>query len=227
MLSRGKHRHIRKGACFMEMASLLAGERWSDHPACTHPLLAETARLVNDCTSDDERHHLAVLIPSVVGLRSDDQRMDALIALRCAQVALPVVCEERQNLLAVGVLTADALLARLEGRPHGSLELRSSDALDAVPHAARWARQLVRRGDISAKTFRRHGAPGTVRVSVTGIAQACIADPDGLLRQLLTDVIADCEALCDRERAVRNQPPQPEERVTAECGGKGFGPLTF
>jgi hypothetical protein len=33
VLSRGKHRNPRKGACFMEFASLLAGERWSDHPA--------------------------------------------------------------------------------------------------------------------------------------------------------------------------------------------------
>jgi len=28
----------------MEFASYLAGERWSDHPACTHPLLAVLAR---------------------------------------------------------------------------------------------------------------------------------------------------------------------------------------
>ena len=40
VLSRGKHRNPRKGACFMEFASYLAGEPWSDHPACTHPLLA-------------------------------------------------------------------------------------------------------------------------------------------------------------------------------------------
>ena len=40
VLSRGKHRNPRRGACFMELASYLAGERWSDHPACTHPLLA-------------------------------------------------------------------------------------------------------------------------------------------------------------------------------------------
>ncbi len=90
ILSRGKHRNMRKGACFMEMASVLAGERWSDHPKCTQPLLAELARYVNDCTSDDNRHELAVLIPSVVGLRSDDPRMDAWIALRCAITALPV-----------------------------------------------------------------------------------------------------------------------------------------
>ena len=65
LLSRGKHRNPRKGACFMELASYLAGERWSDHPACTHPLLASVARLVNDYTSDAERPRLAELIPSV------------------------------------------------------------------------------------------------------------------------------------------------------------------
>jgi hypothetical protein len=30
-----------QGAYFMELASLLAGEQWSDHPACTHLLLTE------------------------------------------------------------------------------------------------------------------------------------------------------------------------------------------
>src|SRR3954469_3458577 len=60
-LSRGTHRSVRKGACFMERASFLAGERWSDHPACTHPLLAALARDVNDCTSDANRQRLVTL----------------------------------------------------------------------------------------------------------------------------------------------------------------------
>ena len=63
VLSRGKHRNPRKGACFMELASYLAGERWSDHPRCTHPLLAALARGVNDLTSDAGRAKLAELIP--------------------------------------------------------------------------------------------------------------------------------------------------------------------
>ena len=62
-LSGGKHRSPRKGACFMEFASLLAGEPWSDHPACTHPLLAAVARHVNDSTSDAGRARLAELSP--------------------------------------------------------------------------------------------------------------------------------------------------------------------
>src|SRR5690606_20940790 len=46
MLARGRHRSPRRGACFMELASYLAGERWSDAPACTDPSLAGLARMV-------------------------------------------------------------------------------------------------------------------------------------------------------------------------------------
>lgn len=211
ILSRGKHRSMRSGACFMEMASLLAGERWSDHPRCTQPLLAELARYVNDCTSDDNRHLLAVLIPSVVGLRSDDLRMDARIALRCATSALPVASEERQNALAVAVLTADRMLADLDGRPVGDLEPGSQLALDSAPLAAKWADELVRRAGISLKGFHRHSAPSTVRLAVRGIADACVSDPDRILRQLLTAVIEDCESLCDSARPV--EPARTTERA--------------
>src|SRR6266508_4081681 len=97
VLSRGKHRNPRKGACFMEYASFLAGEPWSDHPACTHPLLAAIARHVNDCTSDAGRARLAPLIPSVIGLTPDDPRMAARLTLGCVRTALPVVSDERSE----------------------------------------------------------------------------------------------------------------------------------
>src|SRR5664280_464897 len=76
VLSRGRHRNPRRGACFMEMASFMAGESWSDHPACTHPLLAELARLVNDSVSDRLRPRLVPMIPSVIGLTSQDVHVD-------------------------------------------------------------------------------------------------------------------------------------------------------
>ena len=116
VLSRGKHRNSRKGACFMEMASYLAGERWSDHPGCTHPLVATVARLVNDYTTDDHRSRLAELIPSVIGLTTTDPRADARIALRCATAALPIASAKRQNVMAVSVLVAERTLAALDGR---------------------------------------------------------------------------------------------------------------
>jgi len=196
VLSRGKHRNARKGACFMEMASVLAGERWSDHPRCTHPLLAELARLVNDLTSDESRNELAVLVPDVVGLTSDDVQLDARIALRCACVALPLASQERQNVLAVGLLTAEQVLTEASGTRDSAVTREVDAAFAAVPEAARWSRRFVRRTGISTKGFRRHAAPTTVRVAVTGIAEACVSNPDAVLRRLLTDVIADGTAFC-------------------------------
>ncbi|WP_051458745.1 hypothetical protein [Microbispora sp. ATCC PTA-5024] len=204
MLSRGKHRNPSKGACFMEFASYLAGERWSDHPACTHPLLAGLARLVNDHTTDAARHRLAGLIPSVIGLTGDDPRIDVRIALRCATESLPVVAHERQLAMAVSILSAEHVLAQLDDRPV-RLEERSREALAQVPDAARWAYTFGRGVRISAKGFRRYAAPNTVQLAVRGIAQACVPDPDPLLRDLLAGAIEDCRALvhpADAEPAV-------------------------
>lgn len=203
ILSRGKHRNPRKGACFMELASVLAGERWSDHPRCTHPLLAELARLVNDCTSDAHRSQLAELVPLVIGLTSEDVRVDARIALGCARVALPVVSAERQQIMAVCILAANRVLANLDGRPVDTLDEQSQWALQQTPHAAQWAGRFICAAGLSAKGFRRHTAPIAVRCAVQGIAQACAPDPDQLLRKLLTDAIHDAA------RQGRQDPSQP------------------
>lgn len=197
VLSRGKHRSPRKGACFMEMAAFLAGERWSDHPRCTHPLLAALARSVNDLTSDGSRSRLGALIPTVIGVTSEDVRVDAVIALRCARTALPVASAERQGVLAVSILSAERLLAELDGRPIDSLSAESRAALDQVPLATKRASRLARDVGCSTRGFRRHAAPATVLCAVRGVAEACIADPDALLRDMLAGAIRDCSAMLD------------------------------
>ncbi len=199
ILSRGKHRSPRKGACFMELASYLAGERWSDHPACTHPLLAAAARDVNDYTSDAGRARLAGLIPAVIGLASDDLHVDARIALRSARMALPVVAAERQRVMAVCVLACERVLAGLGGRPAGWLEQQSRQALAEVPHAAQWARSFTRDIPIPPKVFRRHSAPAAVHSAVQGIALACVPQPDQMLRDLLVGAIGECAAWVGRD----------------------------
>jgi hypothetical protein len=201
MLSRGKHRSPRKGACFMEFASLLAGERWSDHPACTHPLLAAVARHVNDYTSDAGRARLVDLIPSVIGLTGQDLHIDARIALGSARLALPVVAAEGQRVMAVAVLSCERVLAELDGRPAGVLEEQSRSVLAQVPHAAAWAARFTRAvpaSAASAKRFRHQAAPTVVRNAAQGIAQACMPDPDGMLRTLLVQAIDACAAWADR-----------------------------
>jgi hypothetical protein len=191
-LSRGKHRNPRKGACFMELASYLAGERWSDHPACTHPLLATLARLVNDHTTDAGRERLVVLVPSVIGLTSDDLHVDAVIALRSATTALPIASDERQRVMAVSVLAAERVLGQLDGRPATALGERSEGALAQVPRAAEWAERFTHKMGSTEKGFRKYAAPNIVRYAVLGIAQACVSDPDAILHDLLAGAIEDC-----------------------------------
>jgi hypothetical protein len=212
LLSRGKHRSPRKGACFMELASVLAGERWSDHPACTHPLLAALARHVNDHTSDAGRPRLAGLIPSVIGLTGDDLRIDARIALLSATTALPVVAADRQRVMAVGVLACERALAELDGRPVGDLQEASRSALARAPHAAAWAGRFTARGGApSARRFRRQAAPTIVRNAAEGIAEACVPDPDAMLRDLLVRAIAECAPPAGRatHRGPAASPRQP------------------
>lgn len=183
----------------MELASYLAGERWSDHPQCTHPLLATMARLVNDFTSDAGRPQLAPLIPSVIGLTSDDLRVDAIIALRAARTALPVASAERQRVLAVAVLAAERVLAHVDDRPADHVSDTSADVLADAPDAEKWARRFTRGMRSSAKGFRRHAGPSAVRCAVQGIARACVADPDDRLRALLANTIDDCDAYIHRD----------------------------
>jgi hypothetical protein len=205
VLSRGKHRNLRRGACFMEMASFLAGERWSDHPVCTHPLLAEMARLVNDCVTDQLRPQLIPMIPSVIGLTSDDLRMDVAIALRSAAVALPIAAEPRQRVLATAILRCERVLAGLDGRDPDSLSLQSRQVLDQVPDAKAWARSFSSRQRVSLRTFRKQVAPHIVNIAVEGIALACAPDVEQRLIELLASTIADCEALISTPAVSKHQ----------------------
>jgi len=63
----------------MEYVSVLAGERFSDHPPCTHPTLARLARQVNDAATDTGRPRLARLAPGPIGTDADDPQLHHVI----------------------------------------------------------------------------------------------------------------------------------------------------
>ena len=198
----------------MEMASYLAGERWSDHPRCTHSLLAALARLVNDNTPDADRQQLAPMIPSVIGLDSDDPRWDVVIARRAAATALPIASESRQRALAVGLLTCARLLAQLDGRSDltdvETTDELAADALAQVPMAWRWARDYSDRPDrVTMAAFRRYAAPSIVLTSVAGIAESCTNDRSRRLLELLDGAIAECAAMRAAELGAPDVSPAP------------------
>ncbi len=176
----------------MELASYFAGERWSDHPACTHPLLAALARSVNDASTDVARPQLAPLIPAVVGLNGGDEHWSAEIAMLAATTALPVASAGRQNALAVGLLTCERKLDMLDDRERGFVRPETLAAFDAVPNSEAWARRFVARSTMNVDRFTQHAGSEIVRLSVEGIAEACIPDPDRRLRELLKSAIDEC-----------------------------------
>ncbi|MDC5698555.1 hypothetical protein OO014_14950 [Intrasporangium calvum] len=193
VLSRGRHRNPRKGACFMEMASYLAGERWSDHPKCTHPVLASMARCVNDALGDVRRQELAVMIPEVVGLNPDDRRIAPMLMRRAALAALPIASAERQNVMALAVMGAERHLNDIAGRPPEVLTTEALEALAAVPGAQKWARDFVRR--VGTRDLRADAAAKVVSLAVNGIARACVDDPSADLVRLLRQAIDETKAL--------------------------------
>ena len=189
VLSRGRHRSSRKGACFMEMASFLAGERWSDHPECTHPVLATLARCVNDMLDETHRQRLVMMIPEVVGLNPDDPRVTTALVLTTARAALPVAAEERPNVMALAILNAEGILAEQDGRAHGQLSRASRAALTTAPAAERWARIHLARMGFNTAAVRPANAAKVVALAVDGIARACVDDPEERLVKLLRDGI--------------------------------------
>jgi hypothetical protein len=69
-LSKGKHSSPDTGACVMELASMLAGESFTDHPHSVCPAIAGFLRSYNDSIDDRRRQDLYPYAAKAVGSRS-------------------------------------------------------------------------------------------------------------------------------------------------------------
>jgi hypothetical protein len=63
----GKHTSPTHGACVMELASMLAGEPFTDHPQCVCPVVGAVLRQYNDWIDDRRRQDLYEYAARVVG----------------------------------------------------------------------------------------------------------------------------------------------------------------
>ena len=69
-LSSGAHTDLTEGACVMEAVAFVAGEEWSDYPACACPVIGRFLRSWNDALPDAERDGLLRgLIPLLVNTK--------------------------------------------------------------------------------------------------------------------------------------------------------------
>jgi hypothetical protein len=82
-LARGKHTTPRGGACVMELASMLAGESFTDRPECVCPIVAAFLRAYNDAIDDRRRQDLYRYAAAAVATRGS-----AALARRRAQCCL-------------------------------------------------------------------------------------------------------------------------------------------
>jgi hypothetical protein len=85
-LGKGKHSSPEEGACVMELASMLADEPFTDHPASVCPVIGSFLRSYNDSIDDGRRQALYDYASKVVGSRSC-QRIAQVRASRLAEWA--------------------------------------------------------------------------------------------------------------------------------------------
>jgi hypothetical protein len=83
-LAKGKHSSPEHGVCVMELASMIAGERFTDHPSSVCPVVAALLRSYNDVVDDDGRQDLYAYAASAVGTAGNDEARRARTE-RCAE----------------------------------------------------------------------------------------------------------------------------------------------
>jgi hypothetical protein len=176
----------------MEYASFLAGEPWSDHPACTHPMLAQLARHINEVVDDQERQELTSLVPDVVGRRGDDGTWLTL-PVAVTSSAILEAPYRTQHVLAAGLLRAEQLCEQA-GHHLIATEHEAQQALDLVPAATAWAEQFLAQvgSRITPRTFAAQCAPTMLHHSVDGVVRSDQPDRAARLRALLRTAIAAC-----------------------------------
>lgn len=69
-LDPGTHRSPRDGVCLLELTSILAEEKFSDHPRCVCRVIAAFLRGWNDRSSHAERQRLRPYAQQVIGSRA-------------------------------------------------------------------------------------------------------------------------------------------------------------
>lgn len=76
-LRRGSHRSPAEGVCVMELASILAGEHFSDKPRAVSPVIGGFLRRYNDGVDDVRRQDLYGYASAAVGTRAPREVEDA------------------------------------------------------------------------------------------------------------------------------------------------------
>jgi hypothetical protein len=138
-LSRGRHARPEDGACVVELASLLAGAPFSDHPRCVSPVIAAFLRGYNDTIDDRRRRDLYPLAAEIVDTVAEPA-VEAARKQRCRDWVAPLH-RTRWTWRWATRLGDTAWIARAGLRAAAAAERDPSGAAHAA--ALRFVRELV------------------------------------------------------------------------------------
>jgi hypothetical protein len=132
-LERGRHASPRFGTCVMELASLLAGEEFSDRPASVSPVIGSLLRTYNDGLDDERRQDLARLAGAIVGTAAS-RSVEANRSSLCLQFAHGLGGAIPSGPAALGATTAEAsgALAAVAALRSGPTEEAHARVLELV-----------------------------------------------------------------------------------------------
>ncbi len=130
-LSKGSHADATRGMCVMEMVSFLAGEKWSDTPVCSSPVVATFCQVINDRFEQDIRDKLQTYVPRLIGTASPehDQERAEYLALTAIRVFAPIA------LRAAGLDDHADILSNFEGGLNAADAAANAAAADAYAAA--------------------------------------------------------------------------------------------
>ena len=130
--------------CIMEAVAYLAGEPWSDHPACVDPVLASFGRTLNDSVTEEQRQELLRFIPLLIGTAASPQTSQR----RAFFLADAAVRKFAPAALRNAGLHQEA--DKLEALPPIVDKATALSAENAAESAARCARNAARRAEHAA-----------------------------------------------------------------------------
>lgn len=174
-LSKGKHASPEKGACVMELASMLAGEPFSDHPISVCPVIGAFLRAYNDSIDDRRRQDLYAYAARVVGSRSSGE-VERIRAERLAAWASEMLRRRGARVPLPGVARAMARLRRPSMDGLGAHAVHSISKHTDETHVA--VLSLVE-GLLTIGADDRGATTAAVSASDGGQGRAAVADGAG------------------------------------------------
>jgi hypothetical protein len=136
-LAQGRHPSPQIGACVMELASMLAGESFSDRPATVSPVIAAFLRTYNDGVDEDRRQALYPLASLIVGTTSS-RAVERERVSRCLEFARQLGAGTPPGRAAIGIATAEA-----SGSWAALAALRDGPSSESHSRALTFVRELV------------------------------------------------------------------------------------